>query len=383
LIQEKVMRRVLCVLLAIGASMLCGANAWATTTCHFTTIGTTMSLVADCKTDASILIPNGDTVDGRGHTITAVDPPADHFRGGILQSAPGAAIVNIRNVTLTTSGLQDPAVCDAGDDKLRAIALLGAGGSVRNVNIINILQGTHQCAEGSGIIANSPPFDGTHPATKTLTISNVRVRAFQYVGIQAVGDIKARIEDSEVVGAFEPDIPPAGQYALVAEQGAMVTIHDNEVRQDPSSTNTGVTGILLDDLSGGTVEDNAVLGSYAGIFVQAYCRAPLLAGDRNQIRDNYISARNEGVVLVARSLAGTSVCNAHVDNNLVQDNVITASGGGPASDGVFVGVQAFSGGFSPTADDNTIEDNFIDGFLSGIFRSGDTGTIIRDNVIVP
>jgi hypothetical protein len=48
------------------------------------------------------------------------------------------------------------------------------------------------------------------------------------------------------------------------------------------------------------------------------------------------------------------VCNAHVDDNLVADNRVEASGGGSPFEGIFVAVQVFSGGFTPVANHNTI-----------------------------
>ncbi len=51
----------------------------ATTTCTFTTSGFTNTLDADCTTDETILVPNGFTLDGAGHTITAQDPSGGHF----------------------------------------------------------------------------------------------------------------------------------------------------------------------------------------------------------------------------------------------------------------------------------------------------------------
>ena len=53
--------------------------------CSFTTVGTTMSLDADCTTDATILVPDGFTLDGEGNAITAVDPVAGHFVGGVVR----------------------------------------------------------------------------------------------------------------------------------------------------------------------------------------------------------------------------------------------------------------------------------------------------------
>src|SRR3712207_8069880 len=47
----------------------------------------------DCMTDTSIVIPNGYTLDGGGHTITAVDPVGGHFVGGVIQN--GGATANV------------------------------------------------------------------------------------------------------------------------------------------------------------------------------------------------------------------------------------------------------------------------------------------------
>src|SRR5438132_725972 len=78
--------------------------------CSFTTAKKTMTLNGDCTTDTSIIVPNGITLDGVGHTITAVDPISGHFTGGVIQN--GGATANVTNVTITTSGLVEPVGCD-------------------------------------------------------------------------------------------------------------------------------------------------------------------------------------------------------------------------------------------------------------------------------
>src|SRR5438105_3072595 len=79
----------------------------------------TMTLNADCVTDHSIVVPNGYTLDGAGHTITAVDPTTApfHFVGGVVQN--GGAVANVTNLKVTASGVAD--ACDAGADRLRGI----------------------------------------------------------------------------------------------------------------------------------------------------------------------------------------------------------------------------------------------------------------------
>src|SRR5947208_82886 len=130
--------------------------ASATTTCVFITVGTTMTLVADCMTDSTIFVPNGFTLDGNGHKITAVDPPLDHFRGAVVKNLGTSA--NVVNLIVTASSLAN--VCDAGDDRLRGILFDGASGSITNNNVIDINQGISGCQEGNGIEVRNAPFDG-------------------------------------------------------------------------------------------------------------------------------------------------------------------------------------------------------------------------------
>jgi hypothetical protein len=97
-----------------------GAGYAAAATCSFTTVGTTMQLKADCTTTAPIFIPNGvTTFDGQGHTITAVDPSGDHFRGAVLTTT--GAVAHIKRVTITASNLKTTIPCNEGNDRLRGI----------------------------------------------------------------------------------------------------------------------------------------------------------------------------------------------------------------------------------------------------------------------
>ena len=86
----------------------------------------TRTLLADCDTSRTILVPNGWTLDGAGHSITAKDPADGHFLGAVVRNAGTSA--SVRNLTVTASSLND--VCDGGDDRLRGILLDGASGSI-------------------------------------------------------------------------------------------------------------------------------------------------------------------------------------------------------------------------------------------------------------
>lgn len=61
-------RGILLVLTLVAGLLVSGGGqtVLAVTDCTFTTVGTTITLDADCTTDATILIPNGFTLDGAG-----------------------------------------------------------------------------------------------------------------------------------------------------------------------------------------------------------------------------------------------------------------------------------------------------------------------------
>ena len=108
-------------LLALGTS-----PAQAAADCTFTTVGTTMFLDADCTTDATIGVPNGFTLDGRGHSITAVDPSLGHFVGPVVTNEGSLAYIS--NLLVQAQDLTN--ICDGGADRLRGIMFEGASGAI-------------------------------------------------------------------------------------------------------------------------------------------------------------------------------------------------------------------------------------------------------------
>lgn len=195
-----------------GAIML-GAfagPALAATTCTFTTAGTTMTLDADCTTDATIPIPDGYTLDGAGLTIVANDPAGNHFKGAVVANAGSTA--SVTNLTVKASGLAN--VCDGGADRLRGIMFDGASGSITHNNVEDINQGASGCQEGNAIEFRNAPFDGTHPGTKSVTITDNTVINYQKTGILANGDVYASISENSVVGV--------GSINYIAQNGIQV-----------------------------------------------------------------------------------------------------------------------------------------------------------------
>ena len=193
------------------------------TTCTFTTSGTTRTLVADCTTDATISIPGGYTLDGAGHTITAVDPAGGHFLGAVVANA--GSVAHVRNLGVTTSGLAN--VCDGGATRLRGILLEDASGSIRDSVVTGINQGASGCQEGNGIEVRSAPFDGTHPNTKHVTVAGNTVIAYQKTGIVANGDVFVDVTDNTVVGLGP--VPYIAQNGIQPGFRATGEVRDNDI----------------------------------------------------------------------------------------------------------------------------------------------------------
>jgi hypothetical protein len=173
---------------------------------------TTITLVADCQTNHTLLVPDGWTLDGDGYTITAVDLAGDHFRGAVVKN--GGSTAYVKNLTVTTSGLAN--ACDGAgppDERLRGILFDGAGGSITNNTVTGINQGASGCQEGNAIEVRNAPFDNTG-ANLTVTISGNQVTNYQKNGITANGSVAATITNNTVTGA--------GSINYIAQNGIQV-----------------------------------------------------------------------------------------------------------------------------------------------------------------
>lgn len=217
-------------LVALGALT---AGAWAgsavpaqaASDCSFALDGTTMTMTldADCTTDSTIGVPDGWTLDGDGHTITAVDPAGNHFRGAVV--ANQGAVANIRDLGVTASGLVN--ACDGGADRLRGILLENASGEIVGNTVVGVNQGNSGCQEGNGIEVRNAPYDGTHPDTASVTIQGNVVDDYQKTGIVTNGDVAAVISNNMVGSADLDDFIAAN--GIQVGFGASASVHHNEI----------------------------------------------------------------------------------------------------------------------------------------------------------
>lgn len=239
-------------------------SAYAASDCTFTVKGKTMTLDGDCTTDETILIPDGMTLNGDNHTITAVDPVGGHFTGGIIQN--DGSVAHVKNLKLTTSNLAN--VCDGGADRLRGIMFEDASGSITHNEILELNQGASGCQEGNAIEVRNAPFDGTHPDTQTIEVSHNTLTDWQKTGIVANGDVDVSIHHNAVGASATQDNLAANGIQLGF--GAIGTVTHNHVdgNQWKGTSFFAATGILVFDASDATVKQNNVRGnSDVGILV--------------------------------------------------------------------------------------------------------------------
>jgi len=224
---------------------------------------TTWTLADDCTVDASIVIPDGVTLDGARHTITAVDPDGAFFRGAIIVN--GGAWAGVTNTIV--SGLLLADACQEGSDRLRGIYFNGASGAVRGNTVLNINKGASACQEGNGIELRNVDLAGM-PAT--VEVSDNVIDGFQKTGIVVSGNVEATIRRNSVG-------PSVAQHAIVANgiqagAGAKVAIEYNTIAGNSwSGKDAAGTAILLVNTAPGTlVRGNAIVGNAdVGIYVMA------------------------------------------------------------------------------------------------------------------
>ena len=239
------------------------ASKSATTTCTFTTVGTTMFLDADCTTDATIFVPDGMTLHGDDYTITAVDPVGG-FLGPVVANAGETA--HVRNLTVTTSGLAN--LCKGGADRLRGIMFEGASGSITHNMVIGINKGASGCQEGNGIEVRNAPFDGTHPATDTVEVSHNQVLDWQKTGIVANGDVHVNISLNQLSASATQANLAANSIQLGFGALGIIELNNLEGNQWLGTSDFAASGILVFATGAVAVTSNKITGnSDVGLFV--------------------------------------------------------------------------------------------------------------------
>lgn len=293
------MKRLLLLIAAFAAAA--GLSQTALAQCSTTTTGKTMTLNADCTTSSSIIVPNGLTFDGAGHTITAVDPSGGHFVGGVIQNAGPKA--NVTNVKITTSGLAD--ACDGGADRLRGILFDGASGSITNTEITNINQNhgavLSGCQEGNAIEVRN---FGSSATTIRVSIDSNVISGYQKTGIIANGDTDATITDNVVTGY--------GPQGFIAQNGVQIGF--------------GATGMVKrNEISGNAYTGTSTVSGGVLVVAGPYYDSAYSTGD--QIMNNTLTGNDIGVWLSQSEADGVTppptATNVKVISNTITNGAVT------------------------------------------------------------
>jgi nitrous oxidase accessory protein NosD len=294
------------------------STAAAATDCAFAVVGNTWRLAANCQTDQTLTIPDGVTLDGRGRTVTAVDPPGAHFLGAVVRNAGATAYI----VDLTVSAAALSNVCDAAsptDDRLRGILLHAASGALIDNRVIGVRQVDSGCQEGFSIDVRNP---SANPPTQ-VEISGNRIEDYQKAGIVVSGAVEAAITDNRVSGSGATSA--IAQNGIQLSGGARGQIVDNRVSDSVyAGTETQAAGILISQ-AGVDVEvsGNRIDACDAGIAISV-TDGVLVSDNRvtDAVRFGVLVQGNDSALLANRVQRSDGVGIYIVgEANTVEDNI--------------------------------------------------------------
>ena len=275
-------------------------------TCAFPApVGGVITLTGDCATTATLTIPNGDTLNGAGHTITAHDvtPGTPSIDGAVLENVAGATSMSIENLTVMGNFTPGVPGCRG---TLNGISFNGAGGSVTNVTVTGISEHSGNCQVGRAIVA-------TGAAGQTLTITSTTVTDYQKSAIQATG-MTMNVSGS-LIGPPTSGIP-IGQNGLLYLGGSTGTTSGSTISGSgfagPASANAAVLVLSATNV---TLRGDTITGDRndLGVAVQDGGTGPSTGViiDRNQIGRTSPDVPDDfgfGVEVISPSTA-TVTCN--------------------------------------------------------------------------
>ena len=237
-------------------------------------VGGVITLAGDCDTTAPLSIPDAVTLNGAGHTITAHDVAPGSFNGAVVTNA--GTTMTVENLTIMGTGFtQTNPVGSCGRAALYGIWFNGAGGSVTNVHVTGITEGSN-CQVGRAIRG-----DGT--GSQTLTITGTTVSDYNKDGDPHVRTDDERLDQHD-------QSPPrhlkgiTGQNGLVYQDGASGTTSGNTIYGSGfGNTNDQGTALLLFGATGVTLSGNTITGDGTDIGIAVAANSTGVTIDHNKI----------------------------------------------------------------------------------------------------
>ena len=284
--------------------------------CSFTNSGTSMTLNGDCTTSASILVPNGFTLDGNGYTITGVDPVGDHFRGAVVRN--GGAVAHIRNLSVTVSGLAE--VCDAGGDRLRGIMLDAASGSIIGNTVNNVRQVGSGCQEGNSIDVRN----FSQPTTFTVEVANNTVTNWMKTGIVANGRVSVNMRNNTIGASANQAVLAANSIQIgFGAQGVVKAnrVSGNQWCTDATAFATGILVFGVDEFTRApltldlTITQNVFTGN-ADVGIYTYGNGVLVNNNKVFDDDNIADCNTQFDYGIYNDLDNSSGANTFTNNKI-------------------------------------------------------------------
>jgi len=243
----------------------------------------TLTLRRHCRTDETLYIPDGYTLEGNNRQIRVVESRrGEAFSGPVLTNAGEWAGINQLRVSMRGNGKE----CHVGGVPLSAILLENASGFVRHSRVERVNRRNSACLEGYGIEVRSHPFDGTHPNTRQVEIAHNRVDNYQAAGIFVNGDVIVDILHNQIGSSANQSQLAA--TAIQLAHGAGGRILHNQIEGNSWCCESGAgSGILLYLAADGfEIRHNQIVGDGdVGIFI--------LESNHGYITDNHLRKRRQ------------------------------------------------------------------------------------------
>ena len=168
-------------------------------------VGMQYTLKENVSTFTTITMPNDATLDGAGHSITAVeDAGHPNFPGPVLASAVGNAApakLDIKNLDITTEGFEGGS--NSGG-LLTGIYMHRAGGSLTNVSVNGISHG-NGVQEGNAIsIRNRVSGDDINVPRAKVALTDIDVTNYQKTGLFLDGNLSFTVNHAHVGQGMGP-----------------------------------------------------------------------------------------------------------------------------------------------------------------------------------
>ena len=226
--------------------------------------GQLYTLTDNVSTNATITMPNNATLDGNGHTITAVeDASTPNFPGPVVASATGDASgpaeLDIKNLDITTEGFQNGSNSNG---QLAGIYMYRAGGSLTDVSVDGISHG-NGVQEGNAIsIRNRVSGDNIDVPRAKVDLSDIQVTNYQKTGVLLDGNLTFTVKNAQVGQGGGPQGQPNPTIAansLQISRGASGTVTDSQfaLNSHPQAAGVVLYNARKVDFDGVTVSGDA------------------------------------------------------------------------------------------------------------------------------